>query len=41
MHPFYPLLRAPNCEGITILHNYAPNNWELRKISSMFFMVKQ
>jgi len=31
MHPFYPLLRAPNCEGITILHNYAPNNWEIRK----------
>jgi len=31
MYPFYPLLRAPNCEGFTVVHNYAPNNWEVRK----------
>ena len=31
MYPFYPLLKAPNCEGFTVVHNYAPNNWEVRK----------
>tara|TARA_B110000967_G_C18838185_1_gene537922 strand:- start:306 stop:1127 length:822 start_codon:yes stop_codon:yes gene_type:complete len=31
MFIFYPILRAPNCQGRTIVHNYPPNNWEVRK----------
>tara|TARA_B100000767_G_C19682613_1_gene500283 strand:- start:25 stop:831 length:807 start_codon:yes stop_codon:yes gene_type:complete len=31
MFNFYPILRAPNCNGFTVVHNYPPNNWEIRK----------
>jgi len=31
MFIFYPILRAPNCHGFTVVHNYPPNNWEIRK----------
>tara|TARA_B100000795_G_scaffold254328_1_gene225144 strand:- start:581 stop:1384 length:804 start_codon:yes stop_codon:yes gene_type:complete len=31
MFIFYPILRAPNCKGRTIVHNYPPNNWEIRR----------
>jgi len=31
MYIFYPILRAPNCHGYTTVHNYTPNNWEIKK----------
>ena len=31
MFNFYPILRAPNCNGFTVVHNYSPNNWEIKK----------
>jgi len=27
---YFPLLKAPNCTGITTLSNFPPNNWELK-----------
>lgn len=26
--PYYPILIAPECEGVTTVFNFAPNNWE-------------
>ena len=31
MFIFYPILQAPNCQGRTVVHNYPPNNWEIRR----------
>lgn len=31
MYIFYPILRVPELSGHTTIHNYAPNNWEIRK----------
>lgn len=34
--PFYPILSAPGCLGVTTLSNFSPNNWEFRDESPRF-----
>ena len=31
MYIYYPILRVPELSGYTTVHNYTPNNWEIRK----------
>ena len=33
---YYPLLKAPNCEGFIKIYNFAPNNWESKDKSKKY-----
>lgn len=36
---YYPILKAPGCQGWTTLCNFPPNNWETRDSSAKFVNV--
>lgn len=36
---YYPILKAPGCQGWTTLCNFSPNNWETRDYSKKFVNV--
>ena len=36
---YYPILKAPGCQGWTTLCNFSPNNWESRDYSKKFINV--
>lgn len=36
---YYPILKAPGCDGWTTLCNFPPNNWESRDFSKKFVNV--
>lgn len=36
---YYPVLKAPGCQGWVTLCNFSPNNWEIRDVSSKFINV--
>lgn len=36
---YYPILKAPGCQGWTTLCNFSPNNWETRDSSEKFVNV--
>lgn len=36
---YYPILKAPDCNGWTTLSNFSPNNWEVRNNTSKYINV--
>ena len=36
---YYPILKAPGCQGWTTLFNFPPNNWEVRDSSEKYINV--
>lgn len=36
---YYPLLKAPGCRGEVVIHNFPPNNWEVKKPSLQYVSI--
>lgn len=36
---YYPILKAPGCQGWTTLCNFSPNNWETKDVTEKFVSV--